>query len=121
MCYTFPVMKPGKIPVESPVEEVARLRLENASLLAKAEFLEDENRLLRAILYGKSSEKKPTGTESPLQKHFSFDEADGESSSPKHSEPQQVLVKEHARQKPGRKPIIDTLPRVEEIIDHSRE
>lgn len=98
-------------------EENAILRQENAALRAKSDYLEDENRLLRAILYGKSSEKKPTGGESPQQLLFPFDEAEAEPSSQKPAEPQKIQVKEHSRQKPGRKPIIDSLPRIEEIID----
>lgn len=98
----------------NPEEELALLRREAAALQVRAEFLEDENRLLRAILYGRSSEKKPRIEESSNQLHFSFDEAETKPPSP---EIQKIKIGEHSRQKPGRKPITPTLPRVEKIID----
>jgi hypothetical protein len=98
----------------SPAEVIAQLRQENAALQAKAECLEEEIRLLRAILYGRSSEKQPEGGEEPQQTDLAFDEADSEETQ-ENAEAEQIEITGHTRRKPGRKPIIDSLPRSEKL------
>lgn len=96
--------------------EVIRLRQENASLLARAEALEEENRLLRALLYGRSSEKKPAGP-TPEQPHLPFNEAEAAPPPKDEAPPDLVEVTSHSRQKPGRKPLPPNLPRVIKEVD----
>jgi transposase len=98
-------------------QEVAALQEERASFQAKAELLEEENRLLRAILYGPSSEKKVAEEPTAEQPHLPFDEAEEAPPTPEAPPTEKITVIGHTRQKPGRKPLPENLPRVDEEID----
>ena len=111
-------------PSEALAPEVVLLRqdyttllAERDSLKARAEFLEEENRLLRAILYGRSSEKKLPAGPTPEQPHLPFNEAEA-TPPPKEEAPSDLVeVKSHSRQKPGRKPLPPNLPRIVKNVD----
>jgi len=82
------------------------------SLENKITILEDEIRLLRNKQFGKSSEKMP------LQKEL-FDEF--EESPMEEESDEEIIVAEHKKKKPGRKPISDKLPRKDIIHDISED
>ncbi|NLI76513.1 MAG: IS66 family transposase [Candidatus Riflebacteria bacterium] len=104
-------------PSGSPPEDVAVLREKCSTLQARADFLEEENRLLRAILYGKSSEKSKPAGPTPEQPHLAFDEPEAETAPRPESPAKTIEVAGHTRAKPGRKPIPESLPRVDDPID----
>lgn len=79
----------------------------------RIEYLEERVRLLTNELFRRSSEKRPQ-PDDPRQLHL-FNEAEALSSQEK-MEPV-VVVPEHTRQKPKRKPLPDHLPRIEVIHD----
>ena len=79
--------------------------------------LNDENRLLREqiallrqLLFGRSSERLPSGADSVQLPLFDLPE-------PEQIEPAKVRVEPHERKKPGRKPLPPELPRVEVVHD----
>ena len=81
---------------------------------SKIEFLEERVRLLTNELFRRSSEKRPQ-PDDPRQLHL-FNEAE-ELSAKEKPEPEVVVVPEHTRKKPKRKPLPDHLPRIEVIHD----
>lgn len=104
------------------LEELKAIILDQqASLVAqkqlyesRIEYLEERVRLLTSALFGKSSEKR-SKEDDPRQLHL-FNEA--EALTPKKAlEAPEVVVPEHTRAKPKRKPLPDYLPRVEVIHD----
>ncbi|MEW5980623.1 MAG: IS66 family transposase, partial [Acidobacteriota bacterium] len=109
------------------VPEIALLREENAGLREKLvasenqiEFLEEQIKLLRAILYGKSSEKKGRADgPSPEQPLLPFNEAEETAPMAPLAEKEKTPVAAHTRNKPGRRPLPAHLPRVDEEIDLS--
>ncbi|MEN6440759.1 MAG: IS66 family transposase, partial [Syntrophobacter sp.] len=81
---------------------------------SRIEFLEERVRLLSNELFRRSSEKRPP-VDDPRQLHL-FNEAEELSTEEKAEE---VVVPEHTRAKPKRKPLPDHLPRIEVIHDLS--
>jgi hypothetical protein len=93
-------------------QEIVTLREERDSLQAKNDILEEEIRLLNAILYGPSSEKKIVSDSTAEQPHLPFDEAEVTPAAPEAPAIEEVDVKTHSRLKPGRKPLpANLLPR----------
>ncbi|HYL02703.1 MAG TPA: IS66 family transposase [Steroidobacteraceae bacterium] len=89
-----------------------------ARLAAREErikLLEEENRWLKAQLFGRSSEKTPAAEVSPDQ-HWLFNEAEGLAQAAQ-SAPQRILIPTHERKKRGRKPLSPDLPRAEVLHD----
>lgn len=80
---------------------------------SRIEFLEERVRLLTNELFRKSSEKRPPADD-PHQLHL-FNEAEALKAEEK--EPEVVVVPEHTRAKPKRKPLPDHLPRIEVVHD----
>lgn len=79
------------------------------------EFLEEQNRLLRKALFASKSEKRrPDEGEGGSQLHL-FNEAEALVEEKK--EEASVIVPEHTRQRPKRKPLPENLPRIEVIED----
>jgi transposase len=86
----------------------------------QVEHLEQQIRLLKKELFGRRSEKRPRPEEEedgPRQLRL-FNEAEAVVAEEK-TEP--VVVAEHTRQKPKRKPLPPDLPRVEVVHDISEE
>jgi len=84
------------------------------SLESYVQELEENIRILKGALYGRSSERRPA-EQIPGQMVLPFD---GEQSDPLPKPvPAKSQVRGHQRRKPGRKPLPPDLPRVEKIID----
>ncbi|HNW35689.1 MAG TPA: IS66 family transposase [Candidatus Ozemobacteraceae bacterium] len=98
------------------LHENEMLRKERDELQASRNNLEEQVRLLRSILYGKSSEKKIVDGPTPEQPFLPFDEADTSTAVPGITEAT-CIVTAHARQKPGRKSLPANLPRVDVEFD----
>ncbi len=107
----------------SDAETIELLRRENESLRAERDRLqvshdglEEQVRLLRSILYGRSSEKQADES-TPEQPFLPFDEADTAKQALEQPVEETCTVTAHSRQKPGRKPLPAHLPRVEVEFD----
>ncbi|NLI75629.1 MAG: IS66 family transposase, partial [Candidatus Riflebacteria bacterium] len=97
-------------------ETTAELRERIEALEQHNAELEEQIRLLKAMLYGRSSEKKPAAP-TPEQPDLPFDEDKGAAVAAQATTEATVDVQGHTRQKPGRRPIIEDLPRVEVLED----
>src|SRR5204863_233414 len=95
-----------------------------ARLAAREErikLLEEENRWLKAQLFGRSSEKTPAAEVSPDQRWL-FNEAETLAQAAQ-SAPERILIAAHERKKRGRKPLSPDLPRGEvlhDLADHEK-
>jgi len=90
-----------------------------ARLAAREErikLLEEENRWLKAQLFGRSSEKTPAEEISPEQRRLLFNEAETLAEAAQ-SAPQTILIPAHERRKRGRKRLSADLPRIEVVHD----
>jgi transposase len=86
---------------------------------AKAELLEQENKVLRHRLFGRKSEKL---TEDDYKQMVLFDEAECAADEDQGERGQEdITVAGHTRKKPGRKPLSEKLPRVEIVHDIAEE
>jgi transposase len=88
------------------------------ALLARIELLEQENRWLKAQLFGRTSEKTPLAQRNPDQRGL-FDEA--EALAQAEVTTSRVRVPAHERHRGGRKPLPANLPRTEVIHDLPEE
>jgi transposase len=88
-----------------------------SALTARLKLLEEENRWLKAQLFGRSSEKTPREDLHPGQAWL-FNEAEALATAAE-TAPQSVTIPAHQRSKHGRKRLDATLPRVEVIHDIS--
>src|SRR5260370_41249599 len=89
-----------------------------ARLAAREErikLLEEENRWLKAQLFGRSSEKTPVAEASPDQRCL-FNEAAALAQAAQ-SAPEKILIPAHERKKGGRKPLSAGLPRLDALRD----
>jgi len=95
-----------------------------ARLAAREErikLLEEENRWLKAQLFGRSSETTPAAEVSPDQRWL-FNEAEALTEAAQ-SAPARILIPAHSRKKRGRKPLSPDLPRIEvlhDLADHEK-
>ena len=94
---------PGKIGLLQ--EQISRL-LEANALQA------EEIRLLRAIIFGRKSEKRSHTEESSAQQLLLFEDSEKKAEAVSGKD-EKVEVKSHSRKKSGRRPIPAHLPRVE--------
>jgi transposase len=104
--------------VESPAPPTTDAATIAAHLAAREErikLLEEENRWLKAQLFGRSSEKTPAEEVSPDQ-GWLFNEAEALVHLSQ-SAPEKILIPAHERKKRGRKPLSPDLPRVEVLHD----
>lgn len=99
---------------DNPAELKALFLEQKERYESRIEFLEERVRLLSNELFRRSSEKRPP-VDDPRQLHL-FNEAEELSTEEKAEE---VVVPEHTRAKPKRKPLPDHLPRIEVIHDLS--
>jgi transposase len=88
-----------------------------SALSARLKLLEEENRWLKAQLFGRSSEKTPREDLHPGQAGL-FNEAEALAAAPEMA-PVSVTIRAHQRLKHGRKRLDAALPRVEVIHDIS--
>ncbi|MBU6444338.1 MAG: IS66 family transposase zinc-finger binding domain-containing protein, partial [Alphaproteobacteria bacterium] len=93
-------------------ERLARTEAAIASLRERNEALAQENRWLKDQIFGRSSEKRTAPVVGNQPYLFNEAEALGETTAE-----ERVQVPAHSRAKRGRKPIKDTLPRVEIVHD----
>src|SRR5256714_474442 len=107
-------------PAPSP-PDTATIAARLAAREERIKLLEEENRWLKAQLFGRSSEKTPAAEVSPDQRWL-FNEAETlAQASP--SAPERILISAHERRKRGRKPLSPDLPRVEvlhDLADHEK-
>jgi transposase len=104
--------------VQSPAPNATDATTIAARLAAREErikLLEEENRWLKAQLFGRSSEKTPAAEVSPDQRWL-FNEAEALAQAAQ-SAPERILIPAHERKKRGRKPLSPDLPRVEVLHD----
>jgi transposase len=76
-------------------------------------ILEEQIRVLKKAIFGRKSEKRPVDEEGPQQLHL-FNEAEALVEQDVQKE---LVIPEHTRQKPKRKPLPPELPRIEVIED----
>jgi len=82
----------------------------------KIQYLEEQIRLLRNEIFGRKSEKRPALDEKQKLLFNEVDEVFSEKVEPRASDGS-LVVPEHSRRKPGRKPLPADLPRIEIIHD----
>ena len=110
--------------MESPAPLTSDTATIAARLAAREErikLLEEENRWLKAQLFGRSSEKTPAAEVSPDQRRL-FNEAETLAEASR-SAPEKILIPAHERKKRGRKPLSPHLPRIEvvhDLADHEK-
>jgi transposase len=85
----------------------------DAQYRARIEFLEERVRLFQKELFGRKTEKRPPETE--LRQLHLFNEA--EALTEPESKEKPLVVPEHTRRRPKRKPLPEELPRIEVIHD----
>jgi transposase len=104
--------------VLSPQEQLDQLQQQNAALSASLDLLKEENRWLKAQLFGRSSEKRAADEISPDQAKLLFNEAEAIAHAPSASAaPEALRIPAHERKKPGRKALPSDLPRIEIVHD----
>ena len=110
------------IDVEAITARLTALEAHNQELTAHREareerikLLEEENRWLKAQLFGRSSEKTSAAEVSPDQRWL-FNEAEALTEAAQ-SGPEKILIPAHERGKRGRKRLSPELPRIEVVHD----
>lgn len=108
--------------LEQSAEEIAQLSARLVMLEQardeRVALLEEENRWLKAQLFGRSSEKRASDEVSPDQARLLFDEAEAIAHAPAaDTAPEALRIPAHSRKKPGRKALPKDLPRIEVIHD----
>lgn len=93
-------------------DRLARTEAAIATLRERNEMLAQENRWLKDQIFGRSSEKRAAPVVGNQPYLFNEAEALGEATAE-----ERVAVPAHSRAKRGRKPILDTLPRVDIVHD----
>ena len=103
------------IDVEAISARLASLEANQEAREERIKLLEEENRWLKAQLFGRSSEKTSATEVSPDQRWL-FNEAEVFTQAAQ-SAPEKILIPAHERRKRGRKRLSPELPRVEVIHD----
>lgn len=117
-------MKTATLPNDSEalkaiiVEQDAAIQEQKERYESKIEFLEERLRFLQREIFGRKTEKRPQ-PDDPQQLRL-FDEAEKLVREEK-PEPEAVVVPEHTRQKPKRKPLPEYFPRIEVVHDLEEE
>lgn len=99
----------------SPVAQISATSTDVATLLARLTLLEEENRWLKARLFGRSSEKAAREEANPDQAWL-FNEIEVLAEAVK-DQPEKVTVPAYERVRRGRKKLSAALPRVEIVHD----
>ena len=110
-------LTPTASELEALLARLAALESRAQSRDDRIELLEEENRWLKAQLFGRSSEKTPAEECNPDQAWL-FNEAEALARTAE-SAPQSITIAAHERDKGGRKKLSATLPRVEIVHDLS--
>lgn len=95
--------------------DIAAVAARLAAREERIKLLEEENRWLKAQLFGRSSEQTPVADRHPDQ-GWLFNEAEALAQAAV-SAPESVTIPAHERAKRGRKPLAADLPRVEVLHD----
>ena len=103
----------------STTTEVAALRAQLAAREERLQLVEEENRWLKAQLFGRSSEKTSAEDRNPAQTWL-FNAAEVLATSAQ-TAPQSITIPAHERSKRGRKKLDARLPRVDVIHDLPEE
>jgi transposase len=130
VCVTVNVSRvPTPIEEEAITARLAALEAHNRELTGRHQaredrikLLEEENRWLKAQLFGRSSEKTAVADRSPPDQSWLFNEAEALAQAAA-AAPQTILIPAHERRKRGRKPLSAELPRVEvlhDLADHEK-
>jgi transposase len=104
-----------------PANDAATIAARLAAREERIKLLEEENRWLKAQLFGRSSEKTPPAEVSPDQQWL-FNEAERLADAAR-SASEKILIPEHERRKRGRKRLSPELPRIEvvhDLADHEK-
>lgn len=101
--------------VTSIVARLAELEARDSARDERLRLLEEENRWLKAQLYGRSSEKRPVEDRSPDQ-GWLFNEIEALAAAAP-AAPETITIPAHDRAKRGRKKLPADLPRVEVVHD----
>ena len=100
------------------VDQDVTIREQQERYESRIEFLEEQLRFLQKELFGRKTEKRPLPEDG--RQLLLFDEAEKIVREEK-PEPESVVVPQHSRQKPKRRPLPEELPRVEVIHDIAEE
>ena len=104
-----------------PATDTATIAARLAAREEQVKLLQEENRWLKAQLFGRSSEKTPSAEVSPDQRWL-FNEAEALAHATQLA-PEKILIPAHERKKRGRKRLPPDLPRVEvvhDLADHEK-
>ena len=112
---------PQKLPDDIPVlkDMVASFAEENRRYEIENKLLREQVLLLRSKMFGRKTEKLPSGDEATQE--ILFDEPVVEAEEESSQEEPAIEVTAHTRRKSGRKPLPEDLPRVEVEHDLSEE
>ena len=114
MSSTAPFPQPA-IDLDALLERIAALAARSRAPEERVELLEEENRWLKAQLFGRSSEKSSPAEIHPDQAWL-FNEVEALATAAQ-SAPQSVTIPAHERGKRGRKKLDAQLPRVDVVHD----
>jgi len=106
---------PTPIDVEAITARLAALKATGEAREERIKLLEEENRWLKAQLFGRSSEKTPAAEVSPEQRWL-FNEIEALSDATP-TAPETITIPAHERGKRGRKKLGIELPRIEIVHD----
>ena len=110
---------PAPTDVTTIVARLAELEARDSARDERLRLLEEENRWLKAQLYGRSSEKRPVEDHSPDQAWL-FNEIEVLAAAAPEA-PETITIPAHDRAKRGRKKLAADLPRVEIVHDLPEE
>ena len=106
---------PTPIDADALAAQISALRAHGEAREERISLLEEQNRWLKAQLFGRSSEKTPTEERHPDQAWL-FNEAEALAKAAE-SAPETVTIPAYERTKRGRKVLSAALPRVEVVHD----
>jgi transposase len=106
---------PATSELEALLARLAALESRAQARDERIKLLEEENRWLKAQIFGRSSEKTPAEERNPYQAWL-FNEAEALARTAE-SAPQSITIPAHERGKGGRRKLSATLPRVEIVHD----
>lgn len=103
--------------MSSTAEQLEQTIADNAQLQERIALLTEENRWLKAQLFGRSSEKHKAPEISPDQVHLAFNEAEAIAATTPFQAVEPITVAAHARKPRGRQRLPAALPRVDVVHD----
>lgn len=103
-------------PTPTAPTEIASVIARLAAREARIHLLEEENRWLKAQLFGRSSERAAPSEERGAEQGWLFNEAEALARAAA-TAPQTIAIPAHERARRGRKPLSPELPRIEVVHD----